>query len=261
MASSSEPDFIVKLAQSEQELRAAQHLRYLVFVQELGGDGDMVDHAAQLERDQFDPFNDHLILVDKSRPQDALNGVVGVYRLLQSDKAVEIGQFYSESEYDLSKLKASGRKLLELGRSCLHPEYRGGTAMFHIWQGLADYVAAHDIEILFGVASFHGIDLNELAGPLTLLHNRHLAPEDLRVRARPPHARSMDILSADQLDNRKAMLAVPALIKAYLRLGGFVGEGAYLDIPFNTTDVCLVMDTERMNARQKNIYTKREGEK
>ena len=250
------PDFVVKLAHSQEEILGAQHLRYQVFVQELGGDGALVDHEAKLERDRFDPFNDHLILIDKSRVQDALNGVVGVYRLLTDTRAVDAGSFYSENEYDLSVIKSSGRKLLELGRSCLHPDYRGGTAMYHLWQGLAEYVSEHEIEILFGVASFHGTDLGSLAAPLTLLHNRHLAPEDLRVTAKPPHARSMNILPAADLDNRAAMLDVPALIKAYLRLGGFVGDGAFVDYGFNTTDVCLVMDTDRMNARQKSIYSK-----
>ncbi len=254
-----QPEFVVKLATTQDEVLGAQHLRYQVFVQELGSDGDLLDHDRQLETDRFDAHCDHLILIDKSRPLDALHQVVGVYRVLSDARAAEVGQFYSEDEYDLTPLKTSGRKLLELGRSCLHPEYRGGTAMFHLWQGLADYVIERDIEILFGVASFHGTDIEALAAPLSLLHNRHLAPEELRVRAKSANARDMSILDPANLDARKAMLAVPALIKAYLRLGGCVGEGAFVDHAFNTTDVCLVMDTQKMNARQKNIYAKRDA--
>lgn len=251
-----QPDFSTKLVESEAELRAAQHLRYRVFVEELGGGGTMVDHAAQLERDRFDPFFDHLILLDHARGDDVRDQVVGVYRLLRDDQATAAGQFYSEDEYDLSPLKASGRKLLELGRSCLDADYRGGAAMYHLWNALAAYVVEHEIEVLFGVASFHGTDLEALAQPLSMLHHNHLAPEDLRVTAQPGHCAAMDRVPPEALDRRAAMVQVPALIKAYLRLGGFVGEGAYVDHAFNTTDVCLIMDTERMNAKQKSIYTK-----
>ncbi|RBW56098.1 GNAT family N-acetyltransferase [Ruegeria sp. A3M17] len=244
------PSFTVKLAESEAELRAAQRLRYDVFVRELGGGGKMVDHEAGLERDQFDPYFDHMLAYD-----DATGEVVGVYRLLPGERAIELGQFYSEDEYDLTVLKQSGRKLLELGRSCLHPDYRGGTAMYHLWTGLADYVAEREIEVLFGVASFHGINVQELAQPLSMLHHNHLAPPDLRVRAQPDVFQSMDLVAPDALDRRGAMVQVPALIKAYVRLGGFVGEGAFIDHAFNTTDVCLILDTARMNERQRRIYS------
>ncbi|SMX44967.1 GNAT family N-acetyltransferase [Maliponia aquimaris] len=242
-------NFSVRLARSAGDLAAAQRLRYDVFVEELGGDGPLVDHAARMERDRFDPFFDHLLVCDEA----AKGRVVGVYRLLRDDQARAAGQFYSEDEYDLAVLRDSGRRLLELGRSCLHRDYRGGAAMFHLWQGLARYVQDHDIEVLFGVASFHGTDPAKLAQPLSLLHHRHLAPRDLRVRAR--EFQPMDLLPEDVIDRRHAMLQVPALIKAYLRLGGFVGEGAFVDHAFNTIDVCLVMDSARMNERQRALYT------
>lgn len=253
-----EPHFRLRLAADARDLRAAQRLRYDVFVTELGGNGPLVDHADRLERDAFDPVFDHLLLIDTRRDPDALEDVVGVYRLLPSDRLAGGGQFYSEGEYDLGPLRASGRKLLELGRSCVHPDYRGGTAMFHLWNGLADYVLERGIEILFGVASFHGTDAAALAQPLSWLHHHHLAPAALRVRARPPHATRMDLLPPEALDRRAAMLGTPALIKAYLRLGGFVGEGAWIDHDFNTTDVCLVMDTGRMSEKHRDFYTRRQ---
>lgn len=242
--------FTVRLARDEADVQAAQRLRYEVFVEELGGDGPLVDHQARLEKDRFDPFYDHLIVSDDSQSDK----IVGVYRLLREDQAQKAGQFYSEDEYDLTALRTSGRKLLELGRSCLHADYRGGAAMFHLWQGLADYVLRHDIEVLFGTASFHGTDVDALAPALSLLHHRHLSPPDLRVRARD--YQEMNLIAESDIDRRAAMLQVPALIKAYLRLGGCVGDGAYVDHAFNTTDVCLVMDTEKMTAKQRNLYTK-----
>lgn len=254
--STSDPKFETRLAATDAELRAAQRLRYDVFIEELGGDGALVDHENRLERDEFDPFYDHLLLIDSTKESAKGEHVVGVYRLLRGEKAADLGRFYSESEYDLSALKASGRKLLELGRSCVHADYRGGTAMFHLWNGLATYVLDHQVEILFGVASFHGTDLNELRQPLAYLHSNHLAPPELRVRVLDSHFQTMDLVPSDEIDRRAAMVNTPALIKAYLRLGGFVGEGAYIDHAFNTTDVCLLMDTEKMNAKHKNFYTK-----
>ena len=244
-----DPEFRVALAHGEADLRAAQALRYDVFVRELGGGGALVDHDQGLEQDRYDPFFDHLLLHD-----DAVGQVVGVYRMLRAERATHAGQFYSEDEYDLSPLRRTGRRLLELGRSCVRPAYRGGAAMYHLWNGLADYVARHEVEIMFGVASFHGTDVQALAQPLSLLHHRHLAPEHLRVTARAPHGADMNLIAPDQIARRAAMVQIPALIKAYLRLGGVVGSGAYVDHAFNTTDVCLIMDTDAMSARQKRIY-------
>lgn len=246
--------FEVRCADSEEDLRAAQRLRYEVFVAELGGDGEMVDHAERLERDRFDPYFDHLLLIDRRR--SGPERVVGVYRLMREGAAEAAGQFYSEDEYDLAVLRRSGRRLLELGRSCVHPDYRGGAALGLLWKGVADYVARHRIEVLFGVASFHGTDVAALAQPLSFLHYRHLAPPELRVRAVAAHFQRMDLVPPDALDRVAAMRGTPQLIKAYLRLGGFVGQGAYIDRPFNCIDVCLVMDVARMSERHKAIYTR-----
>ncbi|QDC09630.1 GNAT family N-acetyltransferase [Oceanicola sp. D3] len=252
------PKFELRLAADEADLRAAQRLRYEVFVAELGGDGEMVDHDARLEADPFDAHCDHLLLIDHAG-EGAGEGegkVVGVYRLLPGTRAEAAGGFYTEGEYDLTPLKTSGRNLLELGRSCLAPEYRGGMAMFHLWGALWDYVEERGIEVLFGTASFHGTDLQALAAPLSLLHHSHLAPAALRPEVLPPNGRAMNILPETQLNRPEAMRAVPALIKAYLRLGGWVGQGAFLDHAFNTTDVCLVLDATQVSPRQVAIYRK-----
>lgn len=249
-----EPKFELRLATSEADLLAAQRLRYRVFVEELGADGELVDHEKRLEKDRFDAFFDHLVLFDRMRPVNERDRAIGVYRVMRDDQAAKCGRFYSEDEYDLTALKSSGRRLLELGRSCVDVDYRGGPAMFHLWNGLAEYVADHGIEILFGVASFHGTDIQKLAEPLAYLHHNHLAPPELRVRVQAEHFQTMELVSPDKLDRRRAMVATPALIKAYLRLGGFVGEGAFIDRAFNTTDVCLVMDTEQMGAKYKSHY-------
>ncbi|NIY72895.1 GNAT family N-acetyltransferase [Marivivens donghaensis] len=247
---SATPDsLIVRLASTPDEVRAAQRLRYRVFVEELGGDGPLVDHDAKIEADAFDPFFQHLLLIDTAKDE-----VVGVYRLLTCEAAKAAGGFYSESEFDLTALKASGRKLLELGRSCLAPKYRGGTGMFHLWTALAEFVAQNEIDILFGVASFHGTDIDQLAPSLSLLHARHLAPVEISATAKP--YQPMNLLDVAGIDRVAAMKQVPALIKGYLKIGGFVGDGAYIDHQFNTTDVCLILDTERLNPAQAALYRK-----
>lgn len=242
------PIFETRLAQSSVDMLAGQALRYDVFVEELGADGPMVDHDAGLECDVYDAHAQQLLLMDRMRPEH--DQVVGVYRIMDDVAARAAGGYYSETEYDLSPLRATGRPLLELGRSCLHADYRGGTAMLHLWQGLAGVVRDTGAEVLFGVASFHGIDPDALAQPLSVLARDHLAPPDLRVRA--VDYQRMDL--TDDINRVAAMKQVPALIKAYLRLGGFVGDGAFVDRAFNTTDVCLVMDVARMKPRQRAMY-------
>lgn len=237
----------VRLAQTEVDLLAAQRLRYRVFIEEMGGSGTLVDHDARLERDRFDTIFDHLLLIDEARDAAQFDHVVGAYRLLPDTRLTPTDRFYCDDEFDLTRLRASGRRLLELGRSCIDPRYRGGTGMLQLWQGLAQYVIRHDIEILFGAASFHGDDPQRWAQSLGWLHHHHLAPAEIRVRARQENGFSP--MAADLLDRRTALMQMPSLIRAYLRLGGGIGEGVYLDPEFRTTDVCIILDTARMSAQ------------
>jgi L-ornithine Nalpha-acyltransferase len=243
-----DPQFTVRIATGAADLQAAARLRYDVFIREMGGTGPLVDHTAGEERDAFDGRCTQLILYDQARP--AGDQVVGLYRLM-SHEAGDSG-FYSESEFDLTPLRESGRRLMELGRSCLHPDYRGGAGMHHLWQALATHVQTTGAEILFGVASLPGTDAHALAAPLSLLHHEFMAPEPLRPRSRVHQP--MDLLARDRIDRSTALRAVPALIKAYLRLGGRVGDGAFVDQAFKVTDVCLVLDTRALNPRQAAIY-------
>lgn len=252
--------FVVRLAKDDRDLRAAQRLRYAVFVEEMGGTGPLVDHDARLERDEFDHLCDHLLLIDQSRDRDALSDVVGVYRLLPGDRLPAGQRFYSDQEFDLSLLLGSGRRLLELGRSCVHPDYRGGSAMMLMWSRLAEYVLERRIELMFGTASFPGTDIAALEQPLAYLHQHHLAPPALRAQARPAQRVAMDQLPLAELDRRAALQAVPALLKGYLRLGGFVGEGAWIDHEFNTIDVLLIMDTMQMSMRHRDYFVRRHGD-
>jgi len=236
-----------RLATSPADLRAAQALRYRVFVDELGGDGPFVDHDAALEKDAFDPYFDHLLLIDKDRDGQ----VVGVYRLLPWDRLGPDGRFYCDGEFDLTVLRRSGKRMLELGRSCVDPAYRGGLAMMLMWQAVAAYAMDRGAEILFGAASFPGTDLSGLAQPLSWLHHTHLAPANLRVNSIP--CRLEYLVPLGQLNMRAAQRAIPPLIRSYLRLGAYIGEGAFVDRAFNTTDVCIILDAARLSAQAQTL--------
>ena len=237
--------FEVRLARDEADIRAAQRLRYEVFVEEMGAKASEADSAERLERDRFDPYFDHLLLLYK-------NEVVGAYRLMRDDMATKGIGYYGAQEYDLAKLE--GRRALELGRSCVAKAFRGGVGMHLLWDGLGDYVTRFEIEVLFGVASFPGAALAPIKPALTFLHHKYLAPEDLRVRSKAYV--SLDQMAWETVDQRAALKDIPPLIRAYLRLGGFVGDGAFVDQGFNTVDVCLIMDTGRMVKRYKDFYSR-----
>jgi putative hemolysin len=245
----------VKLAETDTERAGAQRLRYRVFVEEMGAEASPEERALRREWDDFDPYFDHLILetIDPA-VVDPLDRIVGAYRLMRDHAARAGPGFYGAGEYDLAPILASGRPSVELGRSCVAREHRGGPAMHLLWNGVAEYVLDRGIEVMFGVASFHGTDPEPFAEALSFLHHRYLAPPDLRVRARPEHYVAMDRLPAEAIDAPRALQAIPPLIKAYLRLGGFVGDGAFLDRDFNTIDVCVVMDTGRMTERYVRFY-------
>lgn len=247
----------VRLARDSRDLRAAQALRYRVFIDEMGGSGPLVDHEAGLERDAFDPFVDHLLLVDTARDPDAGNHVVGVYRLLPGDREPQAGQFYCDDEFDLAPLRASGRALLELGRSCTDPAYRGGLGVLQMWQALADYAVARRIEILFGAASFPSAVPQDWLQALSWLHHHHLAPPALRAQARQPD--QPELLPPEALDRRAALAQMPSLIKGYLRLGGMVGQGVFVDHAFGTTDICVILDAAALSGAAKTLAQRGAG--
>lgn len=246
------PELHVRLAQDDTDLHAAQRLRYSVFVNELGGQTSLTDHDLQQERDRFDPHASHLLLEDRSRPSGET--VIGTYRLMDRSQARSAGGFYSAQEYDLSPLLAQDGQVLELGRSCLHPAYRRGSALLTLWQGVARFVIAQRIDHLFGVASFHGTASAAMAQPLSYLYHTHRAPSHLRVKAKGPTSTDMNMLPHDQIDRKAALAVLPPLMKAYLRLGACVGDGAFVDHAFNTTDVCMIVDVAAMPPKMRAAY-------
>jgi len=233
----------VRLAVTPDEIDAVQALRFRVFYGEMGAAAGPETLAAERDRDGFDAVADHLLVVDHEIGPGA-EGVIGTYRLIQQEAAARIGRFYSADEYDISKMVAFPGRVLELGRSCVDMAYRGRAAMQLLWRGIAAYVFYHRIDLMFGCASLPGTDPGVLAPELTYLYYNHLAPPALRPRARDERYIDMRRMDPDGIDPRRALNQLPPLIKGYLRLGGFVGDGAVIDQQFNTTDVAIVVKTD-----------------
>jgi len=250
----------VRLAATEAELAAAQALRYRVFYDEMGARPSEGARRFRRDFDGFDEFCDHLLVIDHARG-DGAAGVVGTYRLLRRSVAVGHAGFYSAAEFDLAAIEAQEGELMELGRSCVDPSARNRPTMQLLWRGIAAYVFQHDIALMFGCASLHGTDPDALAVPLSYLGHHHLAPPALCPRALPDRYVEMRRLTRDDVAPAKALADVPPLIKGYLRLGGFVGDGAVIDHQFNTTDVCIVVRTDLVTDKYYRHYERqaREG--
>lgn len=233
----------VRIAANDAERDAAQALRYRIFYEEMGAEPDARARAMKRDIDLFDEVADHLLVIDHALGSGA-RGIIGTYRLVQSEAAARIGRFYSAGEYDISTITAFQGRLLELGRSCIDRDYRGRAAMQLLWRGIAAYVFLHRIDVMFGCASLPGTDPDRLDAELTYLHHNHLAPPALRLRAVEERYVPMDRIDPASFDHRRVQQALPPLIKGYLRLGGFIGDGAVVDHQFNTTDVAVVVKTD-----------------
>jgi len=250
-------DIELRLAENEEEIRAAQALRYRIFYEEMAAKPTAEMSLARRDFDSFDAYCDHLLVIDRSLPAGP-GRVVGTYRLLRRAMAEKRGQFYSVDEYDIRHILAFPGEILELGRSCIEAAYRQRSVMQLMWRGIADYVMYHEIGVMFGCASFAGIDPAEHALSLSYLHHHHLAPANLRPRALPQRYVSMNMMPRDKIDARAALGQLPPLIKGYLRLGGFVGDGAVIDPQFHTTDVSVVVATDRVTGKYYRHYTRAE---
>lgn len=248
----------LRLAETADEVMAAQALRYRVFYEGMSAKPTPEMAAARRDFDSFDAYCDHLLVFD-SRRGDGPAAVVGTYRVMRREGAERRGQFYSADEYDIANLLAFPGGILEVGRSCIDENHRTGATMQLLWRGIAEYVLAHDIGLLFGCASLPGVDPDRLALPLSYLYHHHLAPPALRAWALPNRYVAMNRTPPEGVAPQRALRILPPLIKGYLRLGGFVGEGAVIDHDFGTTDVCVVVKTEWVTERYYRHYTRDEA--
>jgi L-ornithine Nalpha-acyltransferase len=249
----------VRLAETNAEVEQAQRLRYRVFYQEMSAIPSPAMRETQRDFDRFDDVCDHLLVIDRgAHEEDGKPAVVGTYRLMRDADAARAGGFYTASEYDISPMLAglpAGTRFLELGRSCILKSYRSRpSAMQLLWRGLMVYVARFNIDLMFGCASLHGTNPDELALPLSYLHHFHGIPSEVRVRARPELYVEMNRIAKEAIDVKEALRSLPPMIKGYVRAGAKIGDGAVIDRQFGTTDVFIYFPLSGIDARYKSRF-------
>lgn len=245
-----------RIARTASEIDAAQAIRYRVFVEEMHAQVPPESARKRRDIDAWDAICDHLLVLDTAIEGDAEDQIVGTYRLLRQDVAMANGGFYSSSEFEVADLVARhpDKRFMELGRSCVLPQYRTKRTVELLWQGNWAYALKHRIDVMFGCASFAGAVPEEHALALSYLHHNALAKGRWRVEALPELEHSMDLMPAEAINMRKAHAALPPLIKGYLRLGAMIGEGAVVDRAFRTTDVLIVLPIHTISERYRNYY-------
>lgn len=249
----------MRLARTARDIEACQRLRYEVFYEEMEARpvGDM--GVRRLDYDRFDAVADHLMVIDRSAPTfDGVQGkVIGTYRLIRRDVAEAHGGFYTAGEYDIAPMidrAGMGVNFLELGRSCVHKDHRNRPTINMLWQGIGHYIAVHEIDVMFGCASFPGTDPKALAEPLSFLHHTLQTPTDHYVRALDDQFVDMNILPKEQVKERCALRQMPPLIRGYIRSGCVFGDGAVIDPQFSTVDVFVMMLMQDVEERYFNRF-------
>ncbi len=244
----------IRLATTKKDIRKAQRLRYKVFFDDRNASADRKANLVRRDICRFDRVCDHLLVIDHAnrnrfgRPKPK---VVGTYRLLRQDIAEQNFGFYTAQEFEIRPLleRHSGKRFLELGRSCVLPEYRSKRTLELLWRGIWTYVKHHQIDVMIGCASFEGVNQLKLALPLSFLHRNALASDIWRASPLQKCFTPMNILDSSSIDTRRAIASLPPLIKGYLRCGARVGDGAVVDHQFGTTDVLIVMPVADIDPR------------
>jgi putative hemolysin len=227
-------NLVISLARNQFEIEEAQRLRYKIFSEELGAKIGKND----IDVDGFDEFCDHLIIRDQLSQR-----VVGTYRILTAAMAAEAGGFYSAGEFDLSRLQHLFNNTIEVGRACVHPDYRHGGTIALLWSGIAKYMKQHGYEYMIGCASIPMTDGGHIAASIyeKLVMQGHLCPQEYRVF---PHCS----LPLNAL-NTTLDVSPPALLKGYMRIGAYIcGEPAW-DPYFNTADLLVMLPMSRIHPR------------
>ena len=248
-------NFIVKLAEKKSEVKKAQALRYSVFYKEKKAKPSISKQMLGLDYDKIDKFADHLIVIDKGSIKPK-NKVIGTYRLIRGDVSDNVGGFYTSSEFNLSNILDAYKhsQILELGRSCVHKDYRNGITMNLLWKAIALYVKLYDIKIILGCASFSGTDIMKISNELTYLRENFSLPDDLSVASLDNNEYPVYKKTKTNINNLRTFAKLPPLIKGYLRAGGKVSDSFYVDYNFNTIDLCVIIKTDNIDKKYKKKF-------
>jgi putative hemolysin len=233
---------VTNLARSENEILEAQRLRFKVFAEELGA--NLPSAKEGIDRDIFDKYCDHLLVRESIEHK-----VVGTYRILSPDQAEKIGGYYSQTEFDLTRLLHLSDRMVEVGRSCVHRDFRDGATISHLWSGLAQYMLQNQYEYLIGCASISMADGGHVAASIyRKFYRMYSAPPEYSVFPLCP-------LPLNAL-NQSLDPPLPPLLKGYLRLGAYIcGEPAW-DPDFNTADLFILLPMSRISRRYARHFLK-----
>ncbi|MCC3862365.1 GNAT family N-acetyltransferase [Pseudemcibacter aquimaris] len=252
-------DIEVRLAQSHEEIIAGQKLRYKVFFEEMGARPSKEVAEQARDFDAFDDICDHLLAIDNSKSGD--DRVVATYRLLREEKIDKKDDFYSTCEFDLDNLYSDhfrdlmgDRQLLELGRSCVKEDYRTNAVMHLMWKFIARYIDKHKIAYLFGCASLPGVDQKPLEAQLSYLYHYHKTPDAYNIPALADQRQKMNYFDKQDFEKRDARRGLAPLVKGYLNLGCYIGDGAVIDEQFGTTDVFILLPVDRLEKRYLSLF-------
>lgn len=252
-------DYEVRLTRNKEERKQVRQLRYDVFVEEEGAGATEEQKNLREEYDSFDRYAEYMAVFHNGK-------IVGTYRIIDRNAAEKMGGFYTESEFNISKIKKVSGNIAEMSRACVAREYReNALVMRMLWAGLGEYVVRRQIAVLFGVASWAGKKPADSAQAISYLYYNHLSPLSLRATVIPenfadgvnPKLARMNILPAAFVDEEDARRQMTPLIKGYLRLGATFGKGVFVDAPFNSYDVFVMLQTKNIDgAYQKHFLGK-----
>lgn len=254
-------DYEVRLTRNKEERRQVRQLRYDVFVEEEGASATEEQKQLREEYDSYDRFAEYMAVFHNGK-------VVGTYRIIDRNAAEKMGGFYTESEFNISKIKKSPANIAEMSRACVAKEYRDNALVMRmLWAGLGEYIVRRKILILFGVASWVGKKPVESAQAISYLYYNHLSPLSLRATVVPekfapgvnPKLSRMNILPREFVYEEDAKRQMTPLIKGYLRLGATFGKGVFLDAPFNTYDVFVMLQTKNIDATYQKHFLGKEN--
>ena len=257
--------FEIRLATTKRDIRRIQKLRFKVFYGEGNAISDLRSSTTRRDICAFDRICDHLFIVDtQARDKNGApkRRIVGTYRLLRGDVAAANHGFYSQSEFDLAPLlsRHPDKAFLELGRSCVHADYRSKRVIELLWRGLWLYAVHHDVDALIGCASLPGVDLREHAKTLSFLHHYACASSEWSVQPCAGRGVAMDMIEKSEIVPRLALVKLPPLIKAYMRVGARFGAGAVVDHQFGTTDVFTIMPMRDIAERYQAHFGQAQGD-
>lgn len=254
-------DFEVRLTRNKEERKQVRQLRYAVFVEEEGASATEEQRALGEEYDAYDRYAEYMAVFHQGR-------VVGTYRIIDRNAAEKMGGFYTENEFNISKIKKYRGNIAEMSRACVEKSYRDNALVMRmLWAGLGELIVRRKIGVLFGVASFVGTKPARSAQAISYLCYNHLTPLRLRATVLPekfadgvnPKLSRMNILPREFVDEADAKSEMTPLIKGYLRLGATFGKGVFVDMPFNSYDVFVMVETRKMNAAYQKHFLGREN--